>query len=247
MKKILFGIFILSLITSCNIEENNSMDRNWISIATVENPTLSSSFHFLLDNGDRLFSKTTNLLNYHPKDGQRIIANYTILSNTDENNSHNYDVKLNDVYEILTKGVLKIKPQQQDSIGNNQIEIKNIWIGSNYLNVEFAYLGLDKTHYINLVSDSTKTYSDNKIHLEFRHNANSDSPSYSKWGMASFDLRSLKAQSIPGDSLNLVIHTREYTGSIDKTYPLTYKFKVLSPVLFVKKVAFPVNAGNKIR
>ena len=91
-----------------------------------------------------------------------------------------------------------------------------------------------------MVSDSTKTYTDNKIHLEFRHNANGDYPSYSKWGMASFDLRSLKLNAT-GDSVNLVIHTNEYRSPQDNTYNLTYKFNTASQVS-ARKISIPKNA-----
>jgi len=247
MKKLLTGILVVFLLTSCNDDDVNSNDKNWQAIATVENPTLSSAFDFRLDNGDLMYTNTGGLLNYKPKDGQRIIANYSFIETTaGASSAIKKSVKLNDVYEILTKGIFKIKTTQQDSIGNDQIEIKSIWVGSDYLNVEFVYLGLNKTHYISLISDDAKTYTDGKVHLEFRHNANGDYPSSSKWGMASFDLKSLKANHNPTDSVKLVIHTKEYGSTIDKTYPLTYKFGVSTPVLTQKKVSLPLNAYSKI-
>ena len=246
MKKLFIGISLLFLIMSCS-DEVNSYENNHISIATVENPTLSSAFDFRLDNGDLMYTNTAGLLNYKPKDGQRIIANYSFIETTaGASSAIKKNVKLNDVYEILTKGIFNIKPAQQDSIGNDQIEIKSIWVGSDYLNVEFVYLGLSKMHYISLISDDTKTYTDGKVHLEFRHNANGDYPSSSKWGLASFDLKTLKANHNPTDSVKLIIHTKEYGNAVDKTYPLTYKFGVQSVVLYDAKVSFPLKLDSKI-
>jgi hypothetical protein len=248
MKKLLIGMLVVFLITSCNNNEVNSNDKNWQAIATVENPTLSTTFNFRLDNGDLMYTNTVGLLNYKPKDGPRIIASYSFIETTSATSSTiKNNVKLNDVYEILTKGIFRIKPAQQDSIGNDQIEIKSIWVGSDYLNVEFVYLGYDKNHFITLVSDDAKTYTDNKVHLEFRHNANKDYPSSSKWGMASFDLRSLKANHNPNDSVKLVIHTKEYTSTVDKTYPLTYKFGVTPAAQSAAKFSIPFNAESKVR
>lgn len=248
MKKLLTGIIVLFLIISCNNDDVNSNDKNWQAIATVENPTLATEFNFRLDNGDLMHTNTTALLNYKPKDGQRIIAIYSIIEPTlPASSTIKSNVRLNDAYEILTKGIFKIKPAQQDSIGNNEIEIKSIWVGSDYLNVEFVYLGYNKNHYINLVSDDAKTYTDNKVHLEFRHNANSDYPSSSKWGMASFDLRSLKVNHNPNDSVKMVIHTKEYGTTTDKTYPLTYKFGVPTATQSAKIISLPFNADNKIQ
>lgn len=248
MKKLLTGIIVLFLIISCNNDDVNSNDKNWQAIATVENPTLSTTFNFRLDNGDLMYTNTAGLLNYKPKDGQRIIANYSVIETTSPtNNTVKNVVRLNDAYEILTKGIFKIKPAQQDSIGNDQIEIRSIWVGSDYLNVEFVYLGYNKNHYVNLVSDDAKTYTDNKTHLEFRHNANGDYPSSSKWGMASFDLRSLKANHNSNDSVKLVIHTKEYGTTTDKTYALTYKFGVPAAAQSAKNISLPFNADSKIR
>lgn len=244
MKKLILGILFLPLLISCN-DDNNTSEQNWIDIATVENPTQSSSFYFRLDNGDRMLAAASDLSYYRPKDGQRIIANYAILSGTSGSNTYKYNVRLNDVYEVLTKSIFKIKPQQQDSIGNDQIEIKSMWVGSDYLNVEFVYPGYNKTHFVSLVMDNAKTYSDNKVHLEFRHNANGDTPSVSQWGMASFNLQSLQSGAA-SDSVNLVIHTKEYGSTINKTYSLTYKFKASKPTSSVKKLGFPTISSTKI-
>lgn len=247
MKKLFIGIMIIVLIASCKNDDANSTDKNWQAIATVENPALSTAFGFRLDNGDLKCTNTAGLSNYKPKDGQRIIAIYSFIEpNPASSSAIQNNVKLNDFYEILTKGIFKIKPAQQDSIGNNQIEIKSMWVGSDYLNVEFVYLGFDKMHYISLVSDDSKTYTDNKIHLEFRHNANGDYPSSSKWGMASFNLKSLKANHNPIDSVKLIIHTKEYVSDIDRTYALTYKFGVVIPAQSAKKIALPFNDDHKI-
>jgi hypothetical protein len=246
MKKLFIAISLLLLLVSCN-DDIKSNESNHIDIATVENPNLSTAFYFRLDNGDLMYTNTADLLNYKPKDGQRIIANYSFIeTNPAANSVVKNIVKLNDFYEVLTKGIFKIKPQQQDSIGNDQIEIKSMWIGSDYLNVEFEYLGLSKMHYISLVSDSTKTFSDNRIHLEFRHNANGDYPTYSKWGIASFNLRSIRVSNSSVDSVKLAIHTREYATPADKTYPLTYKFTLITPQLSVTKVAFPMHSEENI-
>jgi hypothetical protein len=143
------------------------------------------------------------------------------LSVNNDGTSYDHKVRLNDLYEVLTKEIFNITAAIQDSIGNDQIAVSDIWIGSDYLNVEFNYAGYNKIHYINLVSDSTKKYSDNKVHLEFRHNANNDYVTYSKWGIASFNLRSLQANA-SADSINLVICTKEFGTPTDKTYNLTY-------------------------
>jgi len=245
MKKILLGIVVLAFLGACNNHDEEEIVNNWTSIATVENPNQSPAFYFRLDNNDRMLVSSTNFPYYIPKDGQRILANYSISTVNNQNALYNHKVSLIDVYEVLTKGIFNITAGTQDSIGNDQLTIRDIWIGSDYLNVEFNYPGYNKTHFINLVSDTAKTYTDNKIHLEIRHNANDDDAAYSKWGIASFKLNSLKLNA-PADSVNLVIHTKEFGTSEDKSYNFTYKFGDMASQQQVKKFLIPKDE-NKIQ
>jgi len=245
MKKILTGILVLTFLGACNIQDDDVIENNWISIATVENPNQSPAFYFRLDNNDRMKISSTNFPYYIPKDGQRILANYNILSVNNESALYNHNVGLIDVYEVLTKGIFNISSGTQDSIGNDLLDISDIWIGSDYLNVEFNYYGYNKTHFISLVSDTAKAYTDNKIHLEIRHNANNDDPIYSRWGIASFKLHVLKLNA-PADSINLVIHSKEFGTSQDKSYNFTYKFGSMATQQQVKKFLIPKDE-NKIQ
>ncbi|MDR1585597.1 MAG: NigD-like protein [Prevotellaceae bacterium] len=224
------------LFQSCG--NKGDEDVVYYGIATVENPDSVTRFSFVHDNGTRLNVTESDLQdrNYKPADGQRIIPYYTILpSNAEEGN-----VRLLSIYEVLTKGVFEFTPGTteavRDSIGNDPVELLRMWVGSHYLNVEFVLLCNDDRikHFINLVSDQTKSYTDNKVHLEFRHNDNDDYPSYRNQGIASFDLRPLQGQAT--DSINLVVHVKEY-GTGEKTHELTYKFAEETPATGVAKPA----------
>lgn len=212
------------VLTGC-FDDNENSDKYWVDIATVENPDQKNEFFFRLDNNTLMWTEASVLANYKPADGQRIIANYTILSNKKATGLYDYDVRINDIYEVLTKGIFSVTPATQDSIGNDSIyvEEKSVWVGSNYLNVEFLYQGYNKTHFINLVVDSLKTYNDGKIHLEFRHNANNDEPVYNQRGVASFDLSTLKNNL--ADSVNLAIHINLPNIATDTVFERTYHYK----------------------
>lgn len=222
MKKFFLFSIILVLFASCNDSEDDTALKQYIDIATVENPTQDTRFVFVLDDTTKIKTSSSLISYYRPKNGQRIIANYSLLTETPDSLGFSYKAQLNDVYEILTKGIFNITPATQDSIGNDYINIDQMWIGSHFLNVEFVYLGNSKTHFINLVSDNSKTYTDGKVHLEFRHNANGDYPMYSKRGIVSFDLKSLESGS--SGQAQLVIHVNEYGKSTNETYSLTYKY-----------------------
>lgn len=225
MKKY-FLLFLLPLFFffSCDDDDGYSLGKYWVSIATVENPDDTPYFYLRLDNEELLWTAATNLYNYRPKTGQRVCAVYTILNDKPEGSAYQHDVKLNDAYNILTKNVFYITPEQQDSIGNDPIGVDDMWIGSNYLNIEFYYGGYYKTHFINLVKDDSKEYDDNKLHLEFRHNGNEDERKYKMRGIVSFDLLSLFISPLDESSqekTDLVIHVKNIDGE-EITYDFQY-------------------------
>lgn len=223
-KKFAFYALPMLMLTGC-FKNNEELDKYWVDIATVENPELKNEFFFRLDDNTLMWTETSVLDNYKPADGQRIIANYTILSNKKATGLYDYDVKVNNIYEVLTKGIFAVTPATQDSIGNDSIyvEDKSVWIGSDYLNIEFLYQGKNKDHFVNLVIDSLKTYNDDKIHLEFRHNANNDEPAYNHKGVVSFNLRELKNEMT--DSVRLAIHVNLPNKLTDTVYERTYHYK----------------------
>ncbi|MFZ4724264.1 MAG: NigD-like protein [Paludibacter sp.] len=245
LKKFLLLSLLIPIFVSCNPDDDNdSINNNKLSIATVENPNQSSKFLFRLDNNDLMWTSETSLPFYIPKDGQRIIANYNILTNMITGSMYDHDVRLNDVYTVLTKGIFPITPATKDSIGNDSVQINDMWIGSDYLNVEFVYPGYNKIHYINLVSDTSKVYTDGKTHLEFRHNAKGDSAVYYKSGIVSFNLKSLQKSSI--SSLNLVIHVNVPNKAADYLLPLTYTFGETPTLYKTPKIIMPANINNSL-
>ena len=221
MKKIFLVLLFVPFFFSCNDENEDEDFEHYVDIATVENPSQATEFIFTLDDSTRLKAINSLIPYYRPKDGQRIIVDYSLYYTNRDTTAYDYLARINDVYEILTKGIFQITPETEDSIGNDYIHIDRMWIGSHYLNIEFVYPAYDKTHFINLVSDTSKTYTDGKIHLEFRHNANGDYPNFNRWGIVSFDIKSLENNSA-GDTLKLVIHSREYNNTTMKEYPINY-------------------------
>ena len=221
----LFLLFLLVfplLFTSCDDNDGYSLDKFWVSMATVENPNNSHSFYLRLDNGDKLWTAATSLHSYRPKTGQRILADYTILSDRPDSVGYKHDVKLNNAYNILTKSVFDITPATQDSIGNDPIGIRDMWIGGGFLNVRFYFEANNKRHFINLVRDSSNVYDDDSIHLEFRHNAYNDEKKYRAGGWASFDLKPLLADlPTQTEKVNFTIHVKGLDGN-DKTHELVF-------------------------
>lgn len=244
LKKTFFLFLLLPFFVAC-IDDNDSLPDNYhVDIATVINPGQSSTFMFQLDNQKLMWTAETFSSTYIPKDGQRIVAYYTLFPDKPSDALYDYKVQLNDAYTVLTKGIFAIKPAQQDSIGNDSIFVKNMWVGSDYLNVEFVYPGNDKIHFISLVSDASKVYTDGKTHLEFRHNANDDSPVAYRDGIVSFNLKSLKPVSNPAENsivvpIDLVIHVNVPNQTEEKTFEFKYPEVKATTVAYLSKMAIP--------
>ena len=246
IQKTFFLFFLLPFFVGCIDDNDSKLDNYHIDIATVINPDQHTSFLFQLDNQKLMWTEAATTSTYIPKDGQRIVANYTLLSDKPTDALYDYKVKLNDVYTVLTKGIFAIKPAQQDSIGNDSITVKDIWVGSDYLNVEFVYPGSDKIHFISLVSDASKVYTDGKTHLEFRHNSNDDSPVAYHEGVVSFNLKSLKPASASALPINLVIHVNIPNQTAEKTYELKYPAEKANSTAYLSKMTIPLQKKSRI-
>jgi hypothetical protein len=239
MKRIFLLAILIPVFIACN-KEDEDVEQTVVKMGTIENPSQSTNFYFNQDDSTRVWVLNSEVKYYRPKNDQRVVMEYVKLTNKPRGSSYEHDVKLKDVYEILTKGIFNITPATQDSIGNDPVVISDMWVTGDFLNVEFVYPGYSKTHFINLVSDAIKnsTYTDNKVHLEFRHNANDDYPSYNISGIASFNLNSLRVAGV--NSVEFVVHTKEFYGTTDKTYSFTYKYGT-TPVAVApaKQLAIP--------
>jgi len=196
----LFSVLILSSILalgfySCSDDDGYSLDKYWVNIATI-NKIGDNTYDFTLDNGKKLWVAAPIGLNLNPK-YDRTIINYTLLSG--ERDGYDHYIKLNRIYEILTKKPVYIafdNQEEQDSIGNDFIKVHSMWEGGGYLNIHFGYnIGGGKTHMLNLLSDKEDLgINDDVVKLEFRHNKNGDRDDYGYNGYVSFDLSPYKME-----------------------------------------------------
>jgi len=230
MKRIrLIGLAFLATVvsvlsfTSCDLDDDGySLGKFWLGLATVH-PEGDGAFSLVLDDGTKLWIAASNVYNYHPVEGQRALVDYTILGESDGH--FDYYVKLNGIKDILTKGVIDLTPENADSIGHDAIKILKIWVGDNYLNINFGYnVGSEGVvHYINLVNNTSDNDPvDGRIPLEFRHNSNNDAQKYGATGYVAFDLRPYMEEG--KESVDFLIKVKDFSNE-NKEYKITYKYK----------------------
>ncbi|NMB49942.1 MAG: hypothetical protein GX997_05730 [Bacteroidales bacterium] len=215
-------VAIAIFFTAFSCDDSNS--GNYLfDIATVEVQD-DETFVLRLDDGTRLWPLATDV-RYVGKNGQRVFVNYTVLS--EKENNYNYSIKINDIWDILTKSPILLTAENADSIGNDPVKINSIWVGSDFLNVDFFFnYGGVKPHAINLVKNTlVAPPDDGKIHLEFRHNSYQSLNTRLYEGLVCFDLRSLRVPTV--DSVLLTIKVKDWER--EKTFNLVYRYNDTAP------------------
>lgn len=211
-------LFLLSgFFVSCN-DDGYSIDDIYAPRLATVMPLGENSYYLVLDNGKTMWDATA--YPYKPKHNQRTIVYFTVLG--EKVDGYDYFVKVKHLQDILTKGVINLTAENNDSIGNDPIKIIRHWVGDDFLNIEFGYnRGGEKVHYINLVNNTTETYpNDEKVYLEFRHNANDDPQKNSTQGYVAFDLKPFKETG--KDSVDFIIKVNDFDG--EKNTSFTYYF-----------------------
>ena len=231
MKRIFkFGIFTLLIIglSAChNWWHDNywsSSDRPWVGFGVIHVSDGSNRYTVEMDNGVMLFPGYYNANQFNKlEDKDRVLVNYNIIGNrliTGE--KEEYDVRVNKIEKVLYKGILDITPAIEDSIGNDPINVRNIWKIRNMVTFELGYYINSGTHFINLVKQPGEiTSEDQPIQLELRHNKNGDKETYHMDAFVTFDLSSL--QIAGQDSVAYVINGKNYRGE-DYSYKGVYRY-----------------------
>ena len=209
------ALLIALVFSSCNMNDDGySLSDVWVGFGLVETSSDDgSTFIIRLDNGKRL-QPMNSVHWFSAKSNQRVLVNFTVLDDyTASDGTVTYYARINNIREILYKGIIDITPEIEDSIGNDPIHVKDAWITRNMLTFELRYWGNNKVHFINLVKQPGElTSADEPIELELRHNNRDDAPYVRMSAFVSFDLSSLQ---IPGqDSVRFKVTAKGFDDNI---------------------------------
>lgn len=242
MKKAVLTVGIIVALfaaVSCNKKDEHSLGKFVVDIATVI-PEGENAYSLLLDNGKRLWPAASDI-RYAPAYNQRVFVNFTTLS--DELNGYDHFVKVNNIWNILTKQAIELTPQNADSIGHDPIKINGAWIGNDFLNVDFMFnYGGVKPHAINLAKNALS--SENKrdtIDLEFRHNSYNSNNDKLYEGFVCFDLKPFKQND--ADSVVLAIKVKDWDR--EKTYNIVYRYNQAAMRSTLAETPIPVVSSNE--
>ncbi|MDR2815375.1 MAG: NigD-like protein [Proteiniphilum sp.] len=230
-------IGLLLIMPSCD-DNSKSLGSFRINIATVI-PEDQNAYSLLLDDGTHLWPAASDV-RYAPKNNQRVFLNYTILS--EKQGEYDHYIKVNDIWNILTKQAIELNAQNEDSIGNDPVKAKAVWVGGDYLNVSFMFnYGGVKPHAINLVKNTlSDEASPDAIDLEFRHNSYQSAQTRFYEGFICFDLKPFRVDD--ADSVNLSIKVKEWSG--ETTYDVVYRYN--QPAMeATTRMPIPVISSNE--
>lgn len=230
MKRIFYGILagFLILFAGCNDDEGYSLNDVWLGFGVIQRSDADSPSEaptIVMDNKDILVPIASNYPSgWHEiyDHGERVVVNYTILDEDINSSIPRYFVKVNSIDDILMKGVLDITPENEDSIGNDPIIVKNYWMTDSLLNFKLEYWGYNSIHFLNLVKNPEAIVEDNQyVELELRHNANNDTESIPFTAFVSFSLNDLRIEG--SDSIQFIFTSTDYDG-IDYTEECVFRY-----------------------
>jgi hypothetical protein len=207
-----FGIIIIIILTfsSCLDDSVYSLDNFRVDFGTIAQRA-SDDYIIMLDDGTLLNYIAGYIPGYILNDGERVLVDYTILGdkmNTD--NQKEFLVRINSIGKILKKGIIDITTAIEDSIGNDPVIIKDVWISRNQLlNFRIKYYGNSKVHFINLIKQPGVISAANQpILLELRHNRNKDREIYAMTAFVSFELNAIQISGL--DSVRYEVRSEDY-------------------------------------
>lgn len=216
MRKIVYLVLAVVMIgfSGCNDDDGYSLSNIWLGFGVVQED--GDTYSIVMDNKDILFPVASN---YGPgwynrfENGDRVWINYTILDEelNADGTVKQYYVKVNEIDDILMKGILDITEENADSIGNDPIIVQECWMTDSLLNFKLKYWGYSKIHFLNLVKQPGDLTSESQpIELELRHNANEDDESVPYTAFVSFSLNELRIEG--QDSVQFQFTSTDYDG-----------------------------------
>ena len=227
MKKFPLLLLISLLVSTTLFQSCNDDDDDYyvyysrsLAVGNVVSEEGKPSY-LLLDSKRTMLFSENSIPSLYLEDGRRVIVNYTLLD--EDYQGYDFRIHVNDIDTVLVKGIIPITPEKEDSIGNDAVNILDMWTSDEYVTIQFEMKGAgQKKHMVNLVRDYSleENPDDGYMQLEFRHNQEDDPEFGSQWlwGIASFRLGDLAPDK--SDLKGLKIKVNTYRG--EETYTCKY-------------------------
>lgn len=209
------------VLQSCDDDDGYSLGNFVVRMATIRVEG-GNVYSLEIDNGQKLWVGASDVYWYKPTDGQRAIVNYTLLA--DREGDFDHVVKVNYLSDVLTKPVDDLTEENEEEFGNDGALIEDMWIGGNYLNVQFRfYLPSHYRHRVSLVKNTTvEDPEDGYIHLEYRYNNQDDVTNVWTRSFVSFYLGDYAPGKAADEYKGIIV---KINSAINGEKELKYEFK----------------------
>lgn len=205
----------MPLLHSC-IDDDHSPLHNDNAYSLLAMGTIriieGNDYYFDLDDGTQMYpGDTAYIKNYTPIERQRAFIYYNLLSK--KVNGYDYNAQVIHIQNIETKDIYVMPTAKADSIGDDRINITNMWFANHHLNIEYQIMQGQDSSVKHLQSLIVNPDNDNKndktdyITLEFRHNAHNDASQVQGTGFLSFRLDSIASLMEGKKGLNIRTRT----------------------------------------
>lgn len=212
-KRPIFIIFIAALLMpllhACL--DDDTTNHHQLTIGTIK-VVDGQEYYFALDEGTKMYpGDTTNIHNYTVVPEQRAFVYFDLLE--EKVSGYDYNAAIYRIENILTKDIYLMPAEKEDSIGDDRINITNMWIANDHLNIQYQIHYDDtsnKSHMLNLIVNEAaddKNDKEDYLTLEFRHNAYGEAQRKLGPGIVSFRLNNIR-QLVEGKrGLNIRVNT----------------------------------------
>lgn len=212
-KRPIFIIFIAALLMpllhACL--DDDTTNHHQLTIGTIK-VVDGQEYYFALDEGTKMYpGDTTNIHNYTVVPEQRAFVYFDLLE--EKVSGYDYNAAIYRIENILTKDIYLMPAEKEDSIGDDHINITNMWIANDHLNIQYQIHYDDtsnKSHMLNLIVNEAaddKNDKEDYLTLEFRHNAYGEAQRKLGPGIVSFRLNNIR-QLVEGKrGLNIRVNT----------------------------------------
>lgn len=212
-KRPIFIIFIAALLMpllhACL--DDDTTNHHQLTIGTIK-VVDGQEYYFALDEGTKMYpGDTTNIHNYTVVPEQRAFVYFDLLE--EKVSGYDYNAAIYRIENILTKDIYLMPAEKEDSIGDDRINITNMWIANDHLNIQYQIHYDDtsnKSHMLNLIVNEAaddKNDKEDYLTLEFRHNAYGEAQRKLGPGIVSFRLNNIRQLAKGKRGLNIRVNT----------------------------------------
>ena len=138
------GVILTTLaFQSCTDDDDYSLDKWMISVASLKSPEGSAPY-FKLDDGTTLWPAAGYINTSVLRNEQRVLLNYTLLGDSTTGAvGFDYYIRVNGLDTLLTKPIVENLEAKNDSVyGKDPVKITHLWTGNGHLTIGL-YMGTE--------------------------------------------------------------------------------------------------------